>query len=59
VSADARNRNVLQHGVGEWIGKANFADLPGHLSARAEAMRSRLYEMAGQKYGDVGFSHDD
>ena len=54
----ARARNVLQHGVGEWVGECDFSGLPGGIGARAEGMRQRLCEM-GRASGDVGFSHTD
>ena len=50
-----RARQVLQHGVGEWVDRddARF-DLEGKVGARAERMRKRLVEMG--KGNDVGFS---
>jgi hypothetical protein len=54
----ARARNVLQHGVGEWVDKCDFNKLPEHLRSRAEGMRQRLFQM-GRSSGDVGFSQDD
>lgn len=54
----ARARNVLQHGVGQWVDKCDFSKLPEHLKPRAEGMRQRLFQM-GRLSGDVGFSQDD
>jgi len=54
----ARARNVLQHGVGEWVGECDFSGLPERIRARAEGMRQRLFEM-GRASGVVGFSHTD
>jgi hypothetical protein len=50
---DARARQVLQHGVGDWIGRAEFG--PGGSNVeRAEAMRKRLVAMGSGK--DLGYS---
>ncbi|KAF2095038.1 phytanoyl-CoA dioxygenase family protein [Rhizodiscina lignyota] len=54
-----RARNVLQHGVGEWVEKCNFELLPGNMRTRAEGMRARLYEMGQEANGDVGYAHED
>ncbi|ETI23281.1 hypothetical protein G647_05081 [Cladophialophora carrionii CBS 160.54] len=48
-----RARQVLQHGVGEWVGRAKFS-IEGAKGARAEGMRKRLMEMGSGK--DVGYS---
>ena len=48
-----RARQVLQHGVGEWIDKARFT-LEGKVGERAENMRRRLVEMG--RGDDVGYS---
>jgi nicotinamide N-methyltransferase len=53
-----RARNVLQHGVGEWVDKVDFADLQENTRKRAEGMRQRLVQL-GRDSGDVGFSHPD
>jgi nicotinamide N-methyltransferase len=53
-----RARNVLQHGVGEWVDKVDFAELPEGTKKRAEGMRQRLVQM-GRENGEVGFSHPD
>ena len=55
--SEARARNVLQHGVGEWIGECEFGMLEGEERRRAEGMRERLVKM-GKESGDVGFSLD-
>ena len=49
-----RARQVLQHGVGEWVGGCGFEMLEGGKGRRAEGMRRRLVEM-GRGEG-VGFS---
>ena len=48
-----RARQVLQHGVGEWIDRAQFGP-EGSNVERAEAMRKRLMVMGSGK--DLGFS---
>ncbi|KAK0704131.1 hypothetical protein B0T21DRAFT_341906 [Apiosordaria backusii] len=52
-----RARNVLQHGVGEWVERADFGCLEGREREVAEGMRERLVEM-GRRVGEggVGFS---
>jgi hypothetical protein len=54
---NARARNVLQHGVGEWVDKVNFGGLPSDIAKRAESMRAKLKKM-GEVSGDVGFAHE-
>ena len=51
-----RARNVLQHGVSDWVGDLNFASM-GDGVMRAEGMRGRLVEMA-KGSGKVGYSLD-
>lgn len=53
-----RARNVLQHGVGEWVDDVDFSPLPEELRVRAEKMRRNLFDM-GKVSGDVGFAQDD
>ena len=53
-----RARNVLQHGVGEWVGKVEFGGLEAGTRERAEKMRRALVEM-GRESGEVGFAHPD
>lgn len=53
-----RARNVLQHGVGEWIEKCEFSTLQPDMKVRAERMRLNL-KTIGDASDDVGFSHDD
>ncbi|EXJ62864.1 hypothetical protein A1O7_03305 [Cladophialophora yegresii CBS 114405] len=48
-----RARQVLQHGVGEWVGRAKFS-IEGSKGLRAEGMRKRLMEMGSGK--DLGYS---
>lgn len=53
-----RARNVLQHGVGEWVDRCDFEGLgDGRQRRTAEGMRKRLVELGRQNQGrDVGFS---
>jgi nicotinamide N-methyltransferase len=53
-----RARNVLQHGVGDWVDRVDFSPLPEELRERAEGMRKNLFEM-GKVSGNVGFAQDD
>lgn len=53
-----RARNVLQHGVGQWIEQVDFAALPEDLRKRAETMRGNLMAM-GREAGDVGYAQPD
>ncbi|KAF2183769.1 phytanoyl-CoA dioxygenase family protein [Zopfia rhizophila CBS 207.26] len=53
-----RARNVLQHGVGEWVEKYEFKDFDPEMAKRANIMREMLVEM-GKKSGDVGFFSKD
>ena len=48
-----RARQVLQHGVGDWIDKVQF-QLGGEVGERAEAMRNKLVEMG--RGDDLGYS---
>lgn len=50
-----RARNVLQHGVGNWVGKCSLQQLEEGDRQRAEAMRQRLVKMGSQS-GQVGYS---
>ncbi len=54
----ARARNVLQHGVGEWVERCDFGNLGERERRRAEGMRQRLVKM-GHESGYVGFSLQD
>jgi hypothetical protein len=56
--SDHRARNVLQHGVGEWVDKVDFANLPENTKKRAEGMKERLVKM-GRDSGEVGYAHPD
>jgi hypothetical protein len=51
-----RARNVLQHGIGEWVEEINFSGLEGEEKQRAEAMRERLVRLGRENEGDLGFS---
>lgn len=53
----SRARNILQHGIGSWAGKADFRELPGGMADLAKGMQSRLIAMGS---GDnLGFSQAD
>ncbi|KAL9093296.1 MAG: hypothetical protein Q9165_004037 [Trypethelium subeluteriae] len=51
----SRARNVLQHGVGEWVEGCDLSTLDAETRERAEGMRKRLVEL-GRGRGDVGYS---
>ncbi|KAF2010936.1 phytanoyl-CoA dioxygenase family protein [Aaosphaeria arxii CBS 175.79] len=53
-----RARNVLQHGVGEWVGQYDFDDFDPDVAKRASSMREKLIEM-GKRSGDVGYYSKD
>ena len=53
-----RARNVLQHGVGEWVDKVDFGMLDEGTKKRAEVMKENLVEL-GRQSGYVGFAHPD
>ncbi|TPX13325.1 uncharacterized protein E0L32_006298 [Thyridium curvatum] len=56
--AKARARNVLQHGVREWISQMDFGKaLEGVEKTQAELMRQNLLAM-GREAGEVGYSLD-
>ncbi|KAI9051229.1 hypothetical protein LZ554_005330 [Drepanopeziza brunnea f. sp. 'monogermtubi'] len=50
-----RARNVLQHGIGEWVADIDLSGLEGEERHRAESMRERLIQL-GADNTDVGFS---
>lgn len=52
-----RARNVLQHGVKDWIDRVDFSELDERTRRRAEKMRASLVKM-GQDAGEVGYSLD-
>lgn len=52
-----RARNVLQHGVKDWIDRVDLSQLDDKTRARAEKMKASLVKM-GQEAGDVGYSLD-
>jgi Phytanoyl-CoA dioxygenase (PhyH) len=58
--SDVRARNVLQHGVGEWVEKCDFSCLQDDKEReRAEGMRRWLVEMGRSTGGgDLGYSLD-
>ncbi|EFX04289.1 phytanoyl-dioxygenase family protein [Grosmannia clavigera kw1407] len=53
-----RARNVLQHGVGDWVDRCDFGSLTAAERARAEGMRDRLV-LLGRASGDVGYSQEE
>jgi hypothetical protein len=58
---DERARNVLQHGVGDWVAECDFSALEEGeegMGKRAEAMRTNLMEM-GKGRGEVEYSQPD
>jgi hypothetical protein len=55
----SRARNVLQHGIGEWVKPYAFEDAEGEeWTGRARQMREELVRM-GDRAGDVGFFSKD
>ncbi|KAG6016974.1 hypothetical protein E4U43_002635 [Claviceps pusilla] len=50
-----RARNVLQHGVGDYVDRVDLSRLGDHERRRAEGMRARLVKL-GRESGEVGFS---
>lgn len=52
-----RARNVLQHGVKDWLDRVDFSQLDERTKTRAEKMKASLVKM-GQGAGDVGYSLD-
>lgn len=57
--SEERARNVLQHGVGDWVDRedAVFDTLQGNCRSRAERMRARLVEMGRGE--DLGYSLEE
>ena len=52
-----RARNVLQHGIGEWVADIDLSSLDEKEQKRAEEMRKRLLSM-GQYDESMGYSLD-
>ncbi|KAH7478337.1 1,3-beta-glucanosyltransferase gel1 [Fusarium oxysporum f. sp. albedinis] len=50
-----RARNVLQHGIGNWVDKCAFESLTEEDRRRADGMRQRLIQL-GSESGQVGYS---
>lgn len=50
-----RARNVLQHGLKDWVDRVDLSALSEREKTRAEHMRAMLVRM-GREAGDVGFS---
>ena len=58
-AGNARARNVLQHGVGDWVDRCNFSSLQAkEVHKRAESMREKLLAL-GRVAEHVGFAHGD
>jgi Phytanoyl-CoA dioxygenase (PhyH) len=57
--SEERAKNVLQHGVGQWVDRedAVFNELQGKCRDRAEGMRLRLVEMGRGE--DLGYSLEE
>ena len=53
--AQIRARNVLQHGMRNWLDRLNLDTLKGGEKKRAEHMRENLVKI-GKDVGDVGYS---
>ncbi|KAH7330358.1 hypothetical protein BKA65DRAFT_509238 [Rhexocercosporidium sp. MPI-PUGE-AT-0058] len=53
-----RARNVLQHGIGEWVQDIDLSGLEGKEKERALAMRKLLMKL-GAENTDVGFSLEE
>ncbi|CZS90596.1 related to phytanoyl-CoA dioxygenase family protein [Rhynchosporium graminicola] len=53
-----RARNVLQHGIGNWVGDIDLSGLEGQEKERAAAMRALLMKL-GAENTDVGYSLED
>jgi len=53
-----RARNVLQHGLRDWVGSIDLRGLREEERKRAEAMRERLLRMGEENEGDLGYSLD-
>lgn len=55
-----RARNVLQHGIGEWVERCDFSNMDECIGKRADRMRARLIEFGrGRTAEEVGYSHAD
>lgn len=57
AGGNGRAINVLQHGVGEWVGRLRLNCLEGEERVRAEGMRARLVEL-GSANPEVRHIHD-
>ncbi|KAF2259347.1 phytanoyl-CoA dioxygenase family protein [Lojkania enalia] len=53
-----RARNVLQHGVGEWVGKYDLSGFDEGMRERAERMRDGLVRL-GERSGEVEYFSKD
>ncbi|KAL8280424.1 hypothetical protein RQP46_007072 [Phenoliferia psychrophenolica] len=54
-----RARNVLQHGIGEWVDRCSFESLEDGVRQRAEGMRARAVQMGRENEGVGFFSKDE
>ena len=57
-AGEQRARNVLQHGVGDWVTKWDVEGFEPKMARRVKQMRENLVKL-GQKSGDVGFFSKD
>ena len=51
AGSSLRARNVLQHGIGEWVQDIDLSGLEGEELKRAEGMRERLVKMGSHTGG--------
>ena len=54
-----RARNVLQHGMRDWIEHCDVAEIGGKEGRRAESMRNELIKLGSQNGIEMGYSHQD
>jgi hypothetical protein len=54
--SSSRARNVLQHGVGRWVGKMDLNSLEGIERTRAEGMRDRLVNFGAKNLDNIKYS---
>lgn len=58
AAGSRRARNVLQHGVGEWVKQYNFEGFSPEMATRAKKMTASLVDL-GSRSGDVGYFSKD
>jgi hypothetical protein len=54
--SNLRARNVLQHGIGEWVSDIDLSVLDEKDQKRAEGMRERLLSMGQYDEKTMGYS---